>query len=102
MLELKAISARIRFIDFRRIARSALHHSKWLVPKWLPDGRQDGSEWIARNPKRNDRRLGSFKINLKNVRWADFATDDRGGDLISLYAYLNSISHFEAAVRIAK
>jgi len=33
--------------------------------------------------------------------WADFATGDRGGDLVTLCAYLFSLSQKEAALRIA-
>jgi hypothetical protein len=61
-----------------------------------------GSEWVARNPMRADRHLGSFKINLRTGRWADFATGDAGGDLISLRAYLDGIRQGEAARRIAR
>ena len=42
MLELKAISSRIKSTDFKRIARAALHHSEQLVPQWLPDGDAGG------------------------------------------------------------
>ena len=102
MLQLKAVSLRYPFIDFTSVACAALHHSERLVPQWLPDGQQCGNEWIARNPKRNDRRLGSFKINLKSGRWADFATGDAGGDLISLYAYLHGLGQTKAAIRVAR
>lgn len=27
-----------------------------MVPQWLPDGRRQGNEWVARNPTRSDRR----------------------------------------------
>jgi hypothetical protein len=53
------------------------------------------------NPKRADRRLGSFSINLTTGRWADFATGDKGGDVVSLAAYLFDLSQAEAAGRIA-
>ena len=76
--------------------------SNMLVPGWLPDGRRTGNEWVARNPTRPDRRLGSFKINLKSGRWADFATGDAGGDLISLRAYLDGSDQRSAALRVAK
>ena len=56
---------------------------------------------IAINPRRADKRTGSFKVNLATGRWSDFATGDAGGDLISLAAYLFSISHREAARRLA-
>lgn len=61
----------------------------------------EGREWVARNPRRADRQLGSFKINLRTGRWADFATTDRGGDPVSLAAFLFSLSQAEAASRLA-
>ena len=58
------------------------------IKDWLPSGRQDGREWVAINPTRDDRTAGSFKVNLDTGQWMDNATDDRGGDAVSLYAYL--------------
>jgi hypothetical protein len=68
----------------------------------LPDGKRMGSEWLARNPTRPDRTLGSFKVNLISGRWADFATGDAGGDLISLRAYLDGTSQRNAALRLVR
>ena len=34
-------------------------------------------------------------------KWADFATNDAGNDLISLYAYLNYIEQWQAAIEVA-
>ena len=92
----------MRQLNFKAIAGIALASSQVLVPRWLPDGRRVASEWIARNPTRTDHKLGSFKINLKSGRWADFATGDAGGDLISLRAYLDDVRQGEAARRIAE
>jgi len=64
---------------------------------WLPDGKKSGNEYIALNPNRADRTLGSFSINWKTGVWSDFATGTSGGDLISLYAYLNNLKQSEAA-----
>ena len=86
-----------RRIEFSAINFLAQRHADDLVRRWLPDGRMDGREYVARNPKRDDQSLGSFRINLTTGKWADFATGDKGGDLISLYAYLNDMSQFEAA-----
>lgn len=88
-------------IDFARIAAEALRSSDLIARRWLPDGRRDGPEWVARNPKRADRRLGSFKVNLDTGRWGDFAIGRHGGDLISLAAYLFDLDQGEAARRIA-
>jgi hypothetical protein len=90
-----------RRIAFRRVADVALGHADALVRRWLPDGRREGVEWVARNPTRVDKRPGSFKINLQSGRWCDFATGDRGGDLIGLGAYLFYLDQAEAAHKIA-
>lgn len=92
-------------IDFTRINRAALAALPALVARWLPDGRRWGAEWIARNPRRLDRRPGSFKVNLVTGRWADFALGDgvaSGGDPVSLAAYLGGTSQVEAARGIAR
>lgn len=84
-------------MDFEMVNSTALVHAETLLPEWLPTGKIQGREWMATNPTRNDRQPGSFKVNLDSGKWADFATDDRGGDLISLFAYLNSTGQLEAA-----
>jgi hypothetical protein len=89
-------------IDFDTIKGVALSCIREIVLRWLPDGIEEGNEWVARNPKRNDRHRGSFKINLRTGRWADFATGDRGGDVVSLAAYLSDLSQAEAARQVAK
>jgi hypothetical protein len=90
-----------RKIAFRRIADAARANSKTVVMQWLPGGKCYGAEWCSLNPRRNDRRIGSFRVNLKTGAWGDFATDDRGGDLISLAAYLYGLGQAEAALRVA-
>lgn len=89
-------------IAFARIASSALSRADVILARWLPDGRREGSEWVARNPTRSDRRPGSFKISLQSGRWGDFSSDARGGDLISLAAYLYGLDQREAALRVAE
>ena len=54
-----------------------------------------------RNPTRCDRRPGSFVVNLRLGWWRDYATGDKGGDPISLYAYLRGCSQGEAARELA-
>ena len=91
-----------RKIAFRRIADAALGHADAIVQRWLPDGGREGQEWVARNPKRADRRPGSFKVNLHTGRWGDFSTGDKGGDLVALAAFLFSLNQADAAKRVAE
>jgi DNA primase len=88
-------------LDFAAINSAALAALPSLLQRWLPEGKVEGGEYSARNPRRADRNPGSFKINLHTGRWADFATGDGGGDVISLAAYLAGISQGEAARRLA-
>ena len=88
-------------IDFGAVNRSALTMLPSLLGRWLPDGRREGHEWVARNPRRADRSPGSFRVNMLTGRWADFATDDRGGDVVSLAAYLAGSGQAEAARNLA-
>ena len=59
------------------------------IREWLAEGREDNGEWIAKNPTRVDNHAGSFKISLASGAWIDNATNDRGGDAVSLFAFLN-------------
>lgn len=84
---------------FERLNATLLPQLPALVKQWLPTGRAAGSEWTALNPRRHDRRPGSFRVNLRSGRWADFATGECGGDPVSLYAYLFTRGRQAAAAR---
>ena len=80
-------------VSFEVIANACLARAERLVAEWLPEGRREGQEWVALNPMRADAHRGSFKVNLVTGQWADFATGDKGGDLISLYGYLYGLKN---------
>lgn len=88
-------------IAFGAINCAALANIDRILSRWLPGGRYEGAEYVVKNPKRADRKAGSFKVNTNSGRWADFATGDRGGDLVSLAAYLAELSQVEAARELA-
>ena len=88
-------------IDFETINRAALARLPDLCARWLPDGQRSGHEYVARNPRRADRRAGSFSVNLSTGRWADFAVGTRGGDPVSLAAYLSGLGQVDAACQLA-
>ncbi len=93
--------SRVRPINFAAVNRAALASLPTLLRRWLPDGRQVGREYVARNPRRVDKRAGSFKVNTRTGRWADFATGDAGGDVVSLAAYLSGTGQGDAAKNLA-
>lgn len=87
--------------DCAAINRAALASFPAVLARILPSGKRIGAEVIALNPRHADRQLGSFKVNRYNGRWVDFATGDKGGDPISLVAYLSSMSQDKAALLLA-
>jgi hypothetical protein len=89
-------------LDFDAINQAALAAFPAVLNRLLPRGKTVGRELVALNPRRPDRNLGSFKVNRFNGRWCDFATGDRGGDPVSLVAYLADVSQGEAARLLAQ
>ena len=88
-------------IDFHAVKSAALPLMLPICRRLAPGGKVVRGEYIARNPTRVDRNPGSFSVNLRTGKWADFATGDAGGDPVSLAAYVLNISQIEAARVIA-
>lgn len=89
-------------IDFEFLNQWISKRSRNFIQSLLPEGKEKGGEYLALNPRRNDEKLGSFKINMTTGAWADFATGDKGRDLISLYAYVKGVGNVEAAREISR
>ncbi|SDX47148.1 DUF3987 domain-containing protein [Thiocapsa roseopersicina] len=90
------------FVDIAATARAALDCAESVLSAWLPEGKRQGPEWVSRNPTRHDTKLGSFLVNITTGAWSDFATNDRGGDLVSLVRYLDGLpTQGEAARKLA-
>ena len=89
-------------IDFDPINHAALGCFESLLAQWLPGGLKKGWEYVALNPTRTDNGKKSFSINIKSGVWEDFATGDKGGDPVSLYAYLFNLKNGEAAKALAQ
>ena len=88
-------------ISFDAINRAALAAVESVLDRWAPAGKRQGREYLPLNPRRGDHKPGSFSINLDKGTWSDFATGDKGGDLVSLVAYLDNVKQSEAAERLA-
>lgn len=88
-------------MPYAAIAQAALACAESLLNNWLPSGKRQGYEYKSINPLRADSKIGSFSINLNTGAGADFATNDAFGDLIAVYAYLNGLEQWEAAIEVA-
>lgn len=85
-------------IDFTRLAAALLDRIDTLVPMWLPGGKRNGAEWECADLSGG--KGDSCKVNMHTGKWADFATDDRGGDLIGLYAAIHGVDQGKAAHKL--
>jgi putative DNA primase/helicase len=89
-----------RHVDFEAVNRAALARLPALLAHLLPGGRRIGREWVCGNLRGEPGR--SCRVNLATGRWADFATGERGGDPVSLYAAILRARQSEAARRLAE
>lgn len=87
-------------INFAALADALLARAGTLVPMWLPGGAQRGHEYICGSVQGGAGE--SCAVNLSTGKWADFASEDRGNDLVSLYAACYSLSMGKAALQVAR
>lgn len=81
-------------IPFDAINAAALAALPELLAEWFPAGRRIGGEFVLGDLRGSPGR--SLSINLRTSKWADFSSDGRGGDPISIAA-----AAFHAGDRVA-
>ncbi|RMR97649.1 putative inner membrane protein [Pseudomonas coronafaciens pv. garcae] len=89
--------------SFAQVKSTALRNIDKVLAHWLPNGKRvdGGKEYTAPNPTRTDKRAGSLKISISKGTWSDFATGDKGGDLIDLVRYIDGGTDVEACNKLA-
>jgi putative DNA primase/helicase len=87
-------------IKFPELADALLGRVEHLLPNWLPGGVQRGHEYVCGSLSGGSGT--SCSVNTTNGCWADFAADEKGGDLVSLYAAIHGLSMGKAAVAVAR
>jgi hypothetical protein len=87
-------------IDYSEINARLLPMLPNLLVEWLPAGRKEGREYVCGDLQGNSGK--SLSINLSSGVWCDFATDDKGGDIVSLYAALKGLRQSDAAKKLGE
>lgn len=87
--------------NFAALAAELLKQADTLVPLWLPGGKLEKHthEYVCASLSGGEG--DSCKVNLRTGKWADFATDDAGKDLIGLYACIRGLEMGKAAYELA-
>ena len=86
--------------NFAQIKQRYRENPMAVLQQLVGQGKIEGSDYVALNPKRNDSRLGSFRIDIQTGRFYDFATGDRGGSVIDLAMFVYNCGIVEAAQRL--
>ena len=81
-------------LDFKGLNDSLLFRAKEVLPQWFPGGKFISGEFVVAGLDGGSG--GSLSINWRKGVWKDFATDETGGDLISLYAAQNGMTQGQA------
>lgn len=85
-------------IDFAGLAQELLSQAQSYLPSWLSGGKFVGKKFQCGSLGGEEGQ--SLKVDLHEGYWIDHATDEKGGDLISLYAAIHRIGQGDAAKRL--
>lgn len=81
-------------MDFKEAARRLQHDAPRHLESWLPGGKLKGKEFEAGSLRGEPG--ASLKVNVNTGLWSDFATGEKGCDLLSLYAQIKGINNYAA------
>ena len=81
--------------DIKQIAEQLAPNQLHILTSICPGGIVTGKEYTAGSITGGPGK--SFSFNLATGKWADFATGEKGGDIIALYAAVNRVNNAEAA-----
>ncbi len=90
--------------DFSRVGEAALKAIETLLGEWFPQGVREGVEFCVGS--RAGEAGQSLRVRLVGEKagvWSDFSSDgEAGGDLISLYGFIHSLSPGRACAALAE
>lgn len=87
-------------INFDEIREALSSNIRTIIADLCPGGRLVGQEWTCGTTTGG--KGDSFKFNIRTQKWSDFATGDKGGDIIALYAFQRGIKQLDAAKELAE
>ena len=82
-------------IDFKLLAEQLRGCANMVVPRLLPGGKLIGHEWTCGDMSGGPGK--SLRVNIQSGVWMDFASGEKGGDIISLKAAIDKCSMLDAA-----
>ena len=86
--------------NFEELKRQYKQCSIEVLKMLVGSGKIEGGDYVALNLRRNDSRLGSFRIDIQTGRFHDFATGDRGGSILDLASFVYDCDLLTAARKL--
>ena len=87
-------------ISFVEIKQRYSENPLPILRELVGAGEIQGSNYVALNPRRNDKHRESFRIHIATGKFNDFATGDKGGSVIDLAMFVYGCGIVEAAQRL--
>jgi hypothetical protein len=85
------VSSRVTISDIKALLQE---RARALVPALIPDGAWQGAVWAARNPRRADKKRGSFVVWTTPPAigaWKDYASGEHG-DILDLIVFAKGLA----------
>lgn len=87
-------------ISFAEIKQRYSENPLPILREIVGTGEIRGGDYVALNPRRNDKHRGSFRVDIATGKFYDFATGDRGGSVIDLAMFVYNCGIIEAATKL--
>lgn len=87
-------------VNFEKLKQQYKQYPIETLKRLLGNGKTEGGDYVALNPRRSDKKTGSFRIDIASGKFHDFATGDRGSSIIDLTAFVYDCDLLTAAQKL--
>ena len=87
-------------VNFEELKQQYKQYPIETLKKLVGNGKIEGGDYVALNPRRSDKKSGSFRIDIASGKFHDFATGDSGSSIIDLTAFVYDCDLLTAAQKL--
>ena len=87
-------------VNFQELKQQYSQCPMDILKRLVGNGKIEGGDYVALNPRRSDKKTGSFRIDIASGKFHDFATGDSGSGIIDLTAFVYDCDLLTAAQKL--
>ena len=87
-------------VSFQEIKQGYKQCPIEILKRLVGNGKIEGGDYVALNPRRSDKKAGSFRIDIASGKFHDFSTGDSGSSIIDLTAFVYDCDLLTAAQKL--